>query len=239
MFYRNEEVSTLDGVLPPKDKRSLREVLGLGNNRKAFSLSPVKGTGAVYKRVFDIVFSLVAILLLTPVLLLISLLVKTTSSGPIIFKQRRHGLSGEEIDVWKFRTMVQMENGRVVTQAKRNDDRVTSIGRFLRKTSLDELPQFFNVLQGTMSVIGPRPHAVAHNKFYRGKIKNYMRRHVVKPGITGLAQVNGARGATETIEKMERRVRLDLEYIRNWSPWLDVHIVILTAFRGFSDDNAF
>lgn len=240
MMYRNEEVSTLDRVISSDRKRGVpRVVRQRTTKKKSKALYPISGLDAVFKRIFDVVFSTIIIFLLSPALLIISLLVKLSSPGPVIFKQKRHGLYGEEIDVWKFRTMVQMENGKVVTQAKKNDTRITRVGKFLRKTSLDELPQFFNVLSGTMSVVGPRPHAVAHNKYYRGKIKHYMRRHIVKPGITGWAQINGARGETETLEKMERRVNLDLDYIRNWRPWLDMYIVLLTVFKGFSDDNAY
>ena len=148
-------------------------------------------------------------------------------------------LNGKQIPVWKFRTMRVMENSAVVTQATRNDPRITRFGAFLRKTSLDELPQFFNVLQGTMSIVGPRPHAVAHNEQYRVLVENYMIRHKVKPGITGLAQIHGFRGETDTIDKMEKRIQYDLEYIQSWSLLLDIKIVFLTFFRGFVGKNAF
>ena len=165
--------------------------------------------------------------------------IKLTSPGPVLFKQNRYGLNGKQIPVWKFRTMRVMENSVVVTQATRNDPRITRFGAFLRKTSLDELPQFFNVLQGTMSIVGPRPHAVAHNEQYRVLVENYMIRHKVKPGITGLAQIHGFRGETDTIDKMEKRIQYDLEYIQSWSLLLDIKIVFLTFFRGFVGKNAF
>ncbi len=186
----------------------------------------------VLKRLEDIILSVVILTLISPILIIISLCVKLTSPGPIIFKQTRYGMDGKPIKVWKFRTMVVMENDNV-TQATKNDVRVTKVGRFLRRTSLDELPQFFNVLFGGMSIVGPRPHAVIHNEQYRSLIEGYMLRHKVKPGITGWAQINGWRGETDTLEKMEKRVEYDLEYIREWSIWLDIRIIFLTIFKGF------
>ncbi|HBS2773414.1 TPA: exopolysaccharide biosynthesis polyprenyl glycosylphosphotransferase, partial [Klebsiella quasipneumoniae subsp. similipneumoniae] len=165
--------------------------------------------------------------------------IKLTSPGPVLFKQNRYGLNGKQIQVWKFRTMRVMENSAVVTQATRNDPRITKFGAFLRKTSLDELPQFINVLQGRMSIVGPRPHAVAHNEQYRVLVENYMIRHKVKPGITGLAQINGFRGETDTLDKMEKRIQFDLQYIQSWSLLLDLKIIFLTFFRGFVGKNAF
>jgi len=165
--------------------------------------------------------------------------VKLTSKGPVFFKQRRYGVGGRPINVWKFRSMTTTDNGAAVKQATKNDARITPFGAFLRRTSLDELPQFINVLQGTMSIVGPRPHAAAHNEYYRTKVHGYMQRHKVKPGITGLAQINGCRGETETNEKMNNRVRYDLQYINTWSLWLDVKIVFLTIFKGFFDKNAY
>jgi putative colanic acid biosysnthesis UDP-glucose lipid carrier transferase len=165
--------------------------------------------------------------------------IKLTSPGPVFFRQKRYGLSGEEIGVWKFRSMKVMENGGQVKQASRDDDRITPLGRILRKTSLDELPQLFNVIGGSMSLVGPRPHASAHNEQYRSLIDGYMLRHKVKPGITGLAQVNGWRGETETLEKMERRVEFDHRYIREWSLWMDVKILIKTALVVFRQENAY
>lgn len=201
--------------------------------------SPFYGVDGVMKRVFDVVFSIFALLIVAIPMAVIALAIRLTSPGPIIFKQRRYGFRGEKIVVWKFRSMTVCEDAQTVKQAKRNDPRVTKLGALLRRTSLDELPQFFNVLQGRMSVVGPRPHAIAHNEFYRGQVKGYMLRHKVKPGITGLAQVNGYRGETDTIEKMEGRIQQDLNYIRNWSLWLDIKIIVLTVLRGFGGPKAY
>lgn len=202
--------------------------------------TPFHGTTGVIKRLSDVCLSMAALVLTAPLMIVIAGAIKTAMPGPVLFKQRRYGLDGEQITVWKFRTMKVQEDGAVVRQATRDDDRITALGRFLRRTSLDELPQFFNVLQGRMSVVGPRPHAVAHNETYRKLIKGYMIRHKVKPGITGWAQVNGARGETDTIEKMKRRIEFDLEYLRYWSLQLDLLIVwrtVMQAVRG--DDNAY
>ncbi|HET9641826.1 MAG TPA: undecaprenyl-phosphate glucose phosphotransferase [Burkholderiaceae bacterium] len=201
--------------------------------------TPFTGTNELVKRISDIVLASVILMLISPVLLIIAAGVKLTSPGPIIFRQRRNGLQGEEIVVYKFRTMRTMEDGAQVKQATRNDPRITPFGAFLRRTSLDELPQFINVLQGRMSIVGPRPHAVAHNEQYREMIKAYMVRHKVKPGITGWAQVNGHRGETNTIEKMQQRVEYDLEYLRNWSLGLDLQIIVRTIRLVFFDHNAF
>ena len=201
--------------------------------------SPFEGEGAVLKRIEDIVLGAFFTLVSLPVMLAVAIGIKLTSPGPVLFKQNRYGLNGKQIPVWKFRTMRVMENSAVVTQATRNDPRITRFGAFLRKTSLDELPQFCNVLQGTMSIVGPRPHAVAHNEQYRVLVENYMIRHKVKPGITGLAQIHGFRGETDTIDKMEKRIQYDLEYIQSWSLLLDIKIVFLTFFRGFVGKNAF
>ena len=171
--------------------------------------------------------------------MLIAIAVKLDSPGPALFKQRRNGLDGEEIIVYKFRSMRTQEDGASVVQATRSDPRVTRLGAFLRRTSLDELPQFFNVLQGRMSVVGPRPHAVAHNAMYRELIKAYMVRHKVRPGITGWAQVNGLRGETETVEKMRARVEYDLEYLRNWSVALDLQIIVRTVRLVLFDRQAY
>ena len=192
--------------------------------------TPFTGMDGFIKRTADVLFSLFVLILISPILLGVALGVKLTSPGPIIFKQRRYGLDGQEILVYKFRSMTVTEDGGTVTQATKNDQRITPLGAILRKTSLDELPQFINVLQGRMSVVGPRPHAVAHNEEYRKLIKGYMVRHKVKPGITGWAQVNGFRGETDTLEKMEQRVHYDLDYLRNWSPRLDMLIVAKTAW---------
>lgn len=201
--------------------------------------SPFSMADSVVKRVFDVIGSLVILTIIALPMMAIALAVKATSRGPVIFRQHRYGLDGMPIEVWKFRTMNAMDNGSEVKQARRNDSRLTPIGGFLRKTSLDELPQFINVLQGHMSIVGPRPHAVAHNEEYRKRIKGYMQRHKVKPGITGWAQVNGWRGETDTLEKMEKRVQYDLAYIRNWNVWLDFKIVFMTIFKGFINKNAY
>jgi putative colanic acid biosynthesis UDP-glucose lipid carrier transferase len=200
--------------------------------------SPFTGYNNVLKRASDIVLAALIQLMLTPIMLVIAVAVKVTSPGPIIFRQRRYGLYGEEIIVYKFRSMTVAEDGAKVTQATKNDQRVTKIGSFLRRSSLDELPQFINVLQGRMSIVGPRPHAVAHNEQYRKLIKGYMLRHKVKPGITGWAQVNGLRGETETLDKMEARIQYDLDYLRKWSIWLDLWIIALTAKVVLKRENA-
>lgn len=193
----------------------------------------------VFKRAIDIVLSGLALVVLSPVMMVIAIAVKLSSPGPILFKQRRYGLNGQEIIVYKFRSMTVMEDGGAIVQATRGDRRITPVGAFLRKTSLDELPQFLNVWQGRMSLVGPRPHAVAHNEMYRKLISGYMLRHKVKPGITGWAQVNGCRGETETLEKMKRRIDYDLEYLKNWSLGLDIQILLKTAFVFFKDQNAY
>ncbi|WP_142503321.1 undecaprenyl-phosphate glucose phosphotransferase [Klebsiella sp. 2680] len=201
--------------------------------------TPINGINMVFKRLEDIFVSLLIIILISPLLLIIAIAVKISSPGPVIFKQTRYGMDGKAIKVWKFRSMTVMENDTVVKQATKNDIRVTKVGSFLRKTSLDELPQFFNVLGGGMSIVGPRPHAVAHNEQYRSLIEGYMLRHKVKPGITGWAQINGWRGETDTLDKMQKRVEYDLEYIREWSIWFDLKIILLTIFKGFINKSAY
>ena len=201
--------------------------------------TPFTGTNELLKRVSDIVLASIILVLITPVLIAVAIGVKLSSPGPVIFKQRRNGLAGEEIIVYKFRSMRALDNGEVVMQATRDDPRITRFGAFIRRTSLDELPQFINVLQGRMSIVGPRPHAVAHNEEYRRLIKAYMVRHKVKPGITGWAQVNGLRGETDTIEKMQARVEYDLEYLRNWSLVFDLQIIARTVRLVFFDRKAF
>ncbi|EPJ5820625.1 undecaprenyl-phosphate glucose phosphotransferase [Pluralibacter gergoviae] len=201
--------------------------------------TPLNGINMIFKRLEDIIISLAILFFISPVLCVIAVIIKCTSPGPVIFRQIRYGMDGKPIKVWKFRTMVVMENDQKVIQAKKNDSRVTVFGRFLRSTSLDELPQFFNVLFGQMSVVGPRPHAVVHNEQYRSLIQGYMLRHKVKPGITGLAQVNGWRGETDTLEKMQKRIEYDLIYIRGWSIWLDLKIIVLTVFKGFINKSAY
>ena len=194
---------------------------------------------SMLKRFEDIVLSSIILCLIALPMLFVAIGVKLSSPGPIIFRQKRYGADGSEINVWKFRTMTVCENGAKVTQATRNDPRIKPYGAFLRRYSLDELPQFINVLQGSMSIAGPRPHAVAHNEHYRNEINHYMLRHKVKPGITGLAQVSGCRGETDTLEKMERRVAYDLRYIQNWSLLLDIKIIFLTMFKVFRDPDAY
>lgn len=201
--------------------------------------TPFTGLNGIVKRGSDIVLSLLILILIFPVMVVIALAVKLTSPGPVIFSQRRYGLDGKEIIVYKFRSMSVMEDGTSVRQAKKGDSRVTPVGRFLRRTSLDEFPQFFNVLQGRMSIVGPRPHAVAHNELYRKLIKGYMLRHKVKPGITGWAQVNGYRGETEILEKMAGRIEYDLDYLRNWSLRLDLYIIARTVWVVFMEKNAY
>ncbi len=195
--------------------------------------TPINGLTSWTKRMEDLVLSTLIITVISIPMLIIAAIIKLTSKGPVLFKQDRYGLSGNQIRVWKFRSMTSTDNGHIVVQAKKNDARITPFGAFLRRTSLDELPQFFNVLAGTMSVVGPRPHAVAHNEKYREEIGCYMLRHKVKPGITGWAQINGWRGETETLDKMQKRVEFDLDYMRNWSLFFDLKIVFMTVFKGF------
>lgn len=214
--------------------------LGNVGNVQTISIydTPFAGFNDILKRLFDIIFSSCVLMVIALPMLVIALAVKLTSPGPVIFKQYRYGLDGRKIQVWKFRSMTTMDNGNKVVQAQKNDARITAVGAFIRKTSLDELPQFINVLQGRMSVVGPRPHAVAHNEEYRRLIPYYMLRHKVKPGITGWAQINGYRGETDTLDKMEGRVDYDLDYIRNWSLLMDIKIVFLTFFKGFVGNDA-
>ncbi len=201
--------------------------------------NPFYGVDGVFKRTVDLGVGLLALLMSAIPMLLIACAVKLTSRGPVFFRQKRYGLDGKPFDVWKFRSMTVCENGSKVVQATKNDSRLTLIGGFLRKTSLDELPQLFNVLNGTMSLVGPRPHANAHNEFYRSQISGYMLRHKVKPGITGLAQVSGCRGETETLDKMEQRVRYDHQYIREWSILLDLKILVKTMVVVLKTENAY
>ena len=201
--------------------------------------TPFRGWTGVLKRGSDLLLASLILLLIAPLMLLIALCVRLESPGPVIFVQRRYGLDGQEIRVYKFRTMTVTEDGPQILQAQRGDGRLTRIGSFLRRTSLDELPQFINVLQGRMSIVGPRPHAVAHNELYRKMIKGYMVRHKVRPGITGWAQVNGQRGQTDTVDKMQARIDLDLDYLRHWSLWLDLRIIARTVALVFSDARAY
>jgi putative colanic acid biosynthesis UDP-glucose lipid carrier transferase len=201
--------------------------------------SPLHGVRAIAKRATDVLFASTMLLLASPLMVAIAIAIKLTSNGRVLFKQDRYGLDGERIVVYKFRTMHVCENGDHVPQATRNDARVTRVGRFLRRTSLDELPQLINVLQGRMSLVGPRPHAVAHNEEYRKLISGYMVRHKVTPGITGLAQVSGCRGETSTLEDMKRRVDYDLEYLRHWCWLLDIKILLRTIVLVFRDKHAY
>jgi putative colanic acid biosynthesis UDP-glucose lipid carrier transferase len=201
--------------------------------------TPFTGTNHLVKRSTDIVLASAILVLILPILIAVAIGVKMSSPGPVIFKQRRNGLDGEEILVYKFRSMRAQDNGAVVQQATRGDPRVTPFGAFIRKTSLDELPQLFNVLFGSMSLVGPRPHAVAHNEQFRKIVQAYMLRHKVRPGITGWAQVNGHRGETDTVDKMAARVHYDLEYLRNWSLSLDLKIIARTVRVMLFDRNAY
>ena len=201
--------------------------------------TPFYGVDGWLKRLEDIIVGTAILAVISIPMMFIALGVRLTSPGPALFRQRRYGLNGEVIHVLKFRTMNVMEDGDQIRQATRDDDRITKFGAFLRRTNLDELPQFFNVLAGTMSIVGPRPHAVAHNELYRTKVRGYMLRHKVKPGITGWAQVNGWRGETDTVDKMAKRVEYDLDYIRNWSLLWDIQIIFMTAFGAGTRRNAY
>ena len=201
--------------------------------------TPFKSTDGITKTIFDYIFSFAILIFISPILLLIAMAIKIESKGPVIFMQHRYGLDGDEILIYKFRSMTVMENTGDIKQASQNDIRITKLGKLLRKTSLDELPQFINVLQGRMSIIGPRPHAVSHNEHYRKLIKGYMVRHKVKPGITGWAQVNGFRGETDTLDKMQGRIDYDLDYLRNWSLKLDILIILKTIRLVIKDQKAY
>ena len=201
--------------------------------------NPFYGVDGMAKRICDVVLVSLALAVASLPMMVIAVLLKLTSRGPIFFRQKRYGLDGREIRVWKFRSMRVADNGPVVKQATQGDPRITPLGRILRKTSLDELPQLFNVLAGNMSLVGPRPHASAHNEQYRRLIPGYMLRHKVKPGLTGLAQVLGWRGETDTLDKMSNRIQCDLEYIREWSLWMDLKILFKTVFVVFSQQNAY
>jgi len=201
--------------------------------------TPFHGLGGWVKRLEDIVVGSVILLIIALPMLIVAIGIKLTSPGPVFFRQKRYGLNGKEIRVLKFRSMKVMEDGPTVKQATKDDPRVTPLGKFLRRSSIDELPQFLQVLTGEMSIVGPRPHAVAHNELYRSKIQGYMLRHKVKPGITGWAQVNGWRGETDTYEKMQKRVDHDLDYIRNWNVLLDLRIIWMTIFGSKTNENAY
>jgi putative colanic acid biosynthesis UDP-glucose lipid carrier transferase len=192
-------------------------------------------TAALTKALFDRLIAGLALLLLSPLLIGTAIAVKLSSPGPVLFKQKRHGWNGTVIEVWKFRSM-RIHDDKQVKQATRSDPRITRVGAFIRRTSIDELPQLFNVLQGSMSLVGPRPHAIEHNDYYTDKINAYMARHRIKPGITGLAQISGCRGETDTLDKMQRRVELDLAYINHWSLWLDFKVLVKTPLTLFGKD---
>ena len=201
--------------------------------------NPVSGLRGVVKRLEDIILSMIILAIITLPMLAIAIIIKLTSRGPVFYRQIRYGLGGRPIKVWKFRSMKASEDGDVFIQATKNDPRVTRFGAFIRRTSLDELPQFFNVLGGSMSIVGPRPHAVAHNEAYRNIIRGYMLRHKTKPGITGWAQVSGYRGETDSLDKMRNRVMYDIDYIRKWSVLFDFKIIALTIIKGFIGKNAY
>lgn len=201
--------------------------------------TPFNALDGIAKRIEDLLLCMIILPIIAIPMLVIAIVIKLTSPGPVIFRQQRYGVKGEQIEVWKFRSMTVCENGNDIKQATQNDRRITPFGAFLRRTSLDELPQFLNVLYGTMSVVGPRPHAISHNEYYRKQIQGYMLRHKVKPGITGQAQINGCRGETDTLDKMEARIHHDLEYLKQWSLWLDLKIVFLTVFKGFVSKQAY
>jgi putative colanic acid biosynthesis UDP-glucose lipid carrier transferase len=211
----------------------------LGTPVVAMCDTPFHGVQGIVKRLTDITLASIIVAILSPVFAAVALGIKLTSPGSVIFKQRRYGLDGQRIIVYKFRTMTVSEDGDDFVQAKKDDDRITPIGHFLRRYSLDELPQLFNVLQGRMSLVGPRPHPIALNEQYRKLIRGYMVRHKVLPGLTGLAQINGCRGETPRVEDMRARIEYDLEYLRNWSPFLDMKILFLTIFRMFGDEKAY
>src|SRR4051812_13273589 len=202
--------------------------------------SPITDLRVLPKRIFDRLFALAALTALAPLMLAIAVLVKLSSPGPVFFRQKRKGIDGNEFEIYKFRSMkVHKEEAGKITQATRRDPRITAVGAFLRRTSLDELPQFINVLRGEMSVVGPRPHALEHDDIYKDLVKGYMHRYRIKPGITGWAQINGYRGETDRIEKMMSRVKLDLYYMQHWTFWLDIKIVVLTLWKGFVGSNAY
>ena len=217
--------------------RSVTEIAGIPMVN--FNADPITGSDRILKELEDRVLAFLILIFISPILLLVAIAIKLESRGPVLYKQERHGWEGKVIKVYKFRSMHVIEGSHEFKQATKNDARLTRVGAWIRKTSLDELPQFFNVLQGRMSIVGPRPHAVQQNNFYLDKVEHYFQRHKVKPGITGLAQINGWRGETDTLDKMKGRIEYDLQYIQNWSIWLDFKIIALTVFRVFKDKNAY
>ncbi|CAB1275828.1 undecaprenyl-phosphate glucose phosphotransferase [Candidatus Nitrosacidococcus tergens] len=242
-FIQNLHHSTVDLCLIPNIydfyllNYSISEIAGLPVLN--LSATPITGINIFVKDIEDKVLAFLIVLLISPLLLVIAIGIKLSSPGPIIFKQKRHGLGAAPITMYKFRSMHIHKEERKVTQATKGDSRIFPFGAFLRKTSLDELPQFFNVLEGTMSIVGPRPHAIEHNDEYKQLIGGYMQRHKIKPGITGWAQINGWRGETDTLEKMKKRVEYDLYYIENWSFWFDMKIILTTLYKGFIHRNAY
>ena len=210
-----------------------------GSNLMQVRVRPIGGWGLIIKQLIDYTFAGIGLLVSVPLFLAIAVAIKLDSPGPVFFRQRRHGCNEREIIVFKFRTMTVTEEGDKVKQATRNDSRTTRVGRLLRETSIDELPQLINVLRGEMSLVGPRPHALVHNEYYRSRVRRYSNRHKVKPGMTGLAQISGLRGETDTPDKMCRRVEMDIHYINNWSIWLDLKILALTPIFGLVHRNAF
>lgn len=268
VFLREEQISEVWITLPLREEERMHEVIHLlrhttvnirfvpdifafrlinhgvsevaGMPMLDLSSSPMTGVNRLVKALEDWILALLILVLIGPLMLIIAAAVKLTSPGPILFKQKRHGWDGREIVIYKFRSMkVHEEKEGQVTQATRGDARITPLGAFLRRTSLDELPQFINVLQGRMSIVGPRPHAIEHNEQFKDLVDDYMKRHKVKPGITGWAQVNGLRGETDTLDKMRKRIEYDLWYIEHWSLWLDLKIIFLTIFKGFINKNAY
>jgi Undecaprenyl-phosphate glucose phosphotransferase len=229
-------------LLPDMQVRSLTHFTSSARQRVLaieIQRAPLTGTQRLIKRTMDIVLASLALLFFLPVMVLTAIAIKLDSPGPIIFRQNRKGFNGRQFVIFKFRTMTVQEDGAAVTQATRGDSRVTAIGRLLRSSSIDELPQLLNVLKDDMSLIGPRPHALAHDNYFENILSDYAYRHHVKPGMTGWAQCNGARGATPSIEHISERVKLDLWYINNWSLWLDVQILIKTFFEVMRKRNAY
>lgn len=208
-------------------------------DQKSGSLHSAPRWHAIAKLLLDKCIAISALIILSPVLIIVCLLIKLDSKGAIIFRQKRNGLYNKEFFIWKFRTMRVMESGHTAKQAEKNDSRITRAGNFLRKTSIDELPQLINVLIGDMSIVGPRPQPIALNEKFTPLIDDYNKRTLVRPGLTGLAQINGYRGPTDTVEQMQKRIESDLEYTKNWSIWLDIKIIILTPYYGLFSKNAF
>ncbi len=228
-------------LMPDSRVRSLTHYSPASQNVLAIEVqrAPLSAAERLAKRAMDIVIASVALVFLLPVMALTAVAIKLDGPGPVIFRQRRKGFNGQEFVMLKFRTMSVQEDGAVVSQAMRNDPRVTAVGRLLRSASIDELPQLVNVLRGEMSLIGPRPHALAHDDYFQKIVSDYAFRHHVKPGLTGWAQCNGSRGATPSAEQIERRVKLDLWYINNWSLLLDFQILIKTFFEVIRKRNAY